>query len=720
MEPTQPPTDAAADDKERERDVSDGKEREHEDTSNDEALARAVADGRRQDIRRSDRVTPSGRRTTAVSSEVKTSAKPAATAAAAAGAAAMSNDIAPAAAAAPGSVSNRSDLGSVAINLFDSNMDGFDAEKLEELGPGDAPLSTALIRLGAAVVSGAKLLDPTVVLFNVTLLRSKAKSKSGEDAAAYVFELLKVSNARAKDLTELYRAVQDARTHVTDEKVVGPDGDGFFGVAADPMVNVHVLIRMKATSEAAAEPARGQPFDAHFTLSTSSEKQVAERVIAHLQSAATAITPKSVAAERLMEVLKTIKTVSELKFGTLQLAAFRIGPLSTDTTQAQVDRLADVMSTAARAYVFRRAEQTLPNALVIVPCRYAAKHTIRRTKEDGIKHALTNRDSVCVEVMERPVVVCKKERASFEAMACTALAMLGFPEHFAVEKLTRRRLCLQCLRSDHGISRCPAKPMMCLNCCSSPACKPPCRLPTQCAICSKSHKTAVCPDYRGRYAEPSDVPAGLKHRPVLADRKPVALSTLEQVLLKRKEHAEIVEAQRLTWRFGAKTDYVLGEDTDSESDDGKAPMIQLGMWTALIPTPQLNELVTKVAYQMKVTPGRAAPKLVPYVPPIAAFAKSYVESCLAADKGNANKSRLAHSGLHRTELTTLTDLPQALAEVGLTAAMCWSYGEPKPIERLDPPAPPGPVGRRNRRDKQQSGKNLRPKRDAADARKDPE
>lgn len=671
------------------------------DTGNDEALAKAMAEGTNQSYRKKH--SPAAAVTAAATAAATAVAQPPTPHAATKSPVSAGAAFAPAAAAAAAAAdASADDKDPVCTNLPPSRLD-FDAEGFGDLqerpvAP-DVPFSRSLVRVGAAVLTTAAVTDKTTLLFEITAQRSKVRPKSGQEAVQHVVELLQLTPADPIKGASVYADAEQAlvtpgRTLPSSATMRG----GFKGTDADPLISVQVLLRFKPTSEPRATAQQLPKFDGSFDLCSFTENQVTGKVLAHVKECEPHFSPVSWTAVQLYAFLKTQEWTEKIEYGNLPLSVFALGPVAESTSQAQAEALITSIIPSAITCLLKCEQKALPKCLVVVPARYTATHTVRCPKgEAGVKFGYPNPHSICSPADDRPHKELATSRCSTEAVALTLLATMRFPQHFSLRKLTRKRVCIKCLGGDHTVSKCKGQEV-CKNC-SAERCKPICPHPALCGICGKGHRTMACEEYRGVYAEPTDRFCDLPERK-LTIKQNLDISTFSKLLAEPKYERlrALLHAQKLKWKpENDAQNLVLGQDSD---DDGESE----DTWQPLKPAKQLMEVAQEVRRIARAR-GNGKPVIQETIPLTATLARQYIEKVMAQETRRLDAVRLGKSRCSKFQLEDVPAPPDELLVLGLTKLQCWEYAPAELIHAASGVAPLPTNGRRNRQGRGANMKN---------------
>ncbi len=466
---------------------------------------------------------------------------------------------------------------------------------------------------------------------------------------------------------------------------------GFQGSEMDPLVEVQLLFRFAATFEPAAVGTRLLPFNGDFSFSDFTEKGVASRVVTHLIATQDHIAPVSRVATSLHALLQTRKAPGySVEFGKLALSAFTLGPLASTTKQMEVAALTAPICSAALPFLIRCEGKAMDKALIIVPSRYAAPETTRQLR--GAKQAYKNVFSQAVSVNDKHSRTAASERHGFEALASLFLARLRFQAHFQYRKLVRKRVCARCLGADHALTKCKAKPI-CRNCCAED-CADNCQYPTQCGICGRAHRTTACAEYRGVYADPTEVYNDLPSRPP-GTGKAMNIEGIPQAL-QAAPQAQLLAAltqQAKCW------EPEKGSNVQVWNLEEEEPACKQDTWRQLTPTAVLLKVANATRRVARVSGGKS-PSWQVEVPPNAKLAKLWIEN---VNRMEAKLLSMALAGTSSAGCCNKTDIPappEDLRKIGLTVENSWEYKPPQQLALIDAaPQRMEPSGLHNRNGK---------------------
>ena len=654
--------------------------REPEDTSSDAAIALAAAGGSNQSYRARKPNSPT----------------PAAPEPAAVSAAAVS----PVAALAP-------DV-KLADNLFEllpfgqrpdvvQRHDYEDADKFGEVPEPklkiDAPLNQSLRPLAIATIASGLLKDRTALWVTAAAIPSKAHPRSGRDAVAAALDLLEIVDTPQLRVSELYNDCYFAQIQVKGElPKSAKTPSGFQAAAQESLREVHILLKFRASTEPLLSDFLPADFKGDFKLNDLTEKNVTHKVLDHLRNSGQSLTPISSVATLLHAMVTDRKNVHHTAaFPNLPLSAFTLGPLSGATTQSAVSKLLSAICRVALPMVLRCENKTLDKALVIIPSRYSAPNIVRRLKA-GVTVAYRNDHSVCSPATDKLQSSFAAERQSAEAAAAIFFAHLRFPNHFALRKLTRKRVCIRCLSGSHSASSCTGTEV-CRQC-SAIGCHKPCAETVQCGICGAGHVTSHCAEYRGQFVVPTDDHRDLPGRGSPVPALPVNFEPIGE-LLQSKDNEQLqrlLTKQRQCWVQASTTadEHVIGKPMDSPE-----PEHIKGLWTALKPTKALLDVAQATLQRARATGGRGLARVTTTVPLTATLAKQHIAKVQELD---IDLKRLVLSGASDRSCCSKSDLPALppqLVALGLSIDNCWSYDSPTSASEVLSPSPLGPSGRRN-------------------------
>jgi hypothetical protein len=406
-------------------------------------------------------------------------------------------------------------------------------------------------------------------------------------------------------------------------------------------------------------------------------------------------------AAALHAVLKERKVPHHtVDFGKLALSAFAIGPLASGTSQQAVAALIAPVCSAAVPFLVKCEGKAIDKALVIVPSRYAAPTTIRYPKgASNNKQAYKNFYSQASSVDGKAAHTITSERHGIEAVANLYLARLCFPSHFQLKKLVRKRVCAQCLGTDHSQAKCKSK-AICRNCCGDD-CKQTCNYPALCGICAKAHRTIACPEYRGIFAEPTEEYTDMPARPA-ATGKAMDIEGIPRALQQAKyaQLLSLLTCQAERWAPEKAADAQVW------GDEPAAPVTEPDTWRRLMPSTALLAVANTTRRIARVS-GKGKPSYKTVIPPTATIARQWIEKVQQIEARQLELALAGESSHGCCDKTHIPALPQELQDCGITIDSAWDYQPPQQLARVDA-TPPRIVanGKRNRNAKGRADQDI--------------